>query len=243
MIANHVNNPFLSTRTSNGNFSKYAAIHIERLKANISATTDILFGTTITTIFNTMISQTENLFNDWKSSIDLSATEKSQKEGKTISVKQAFKDLKSFISIKHGVIADKFHKGTPIYEEFFPLGLNEYSKVSMKDADVVFKRFINALELHKDAFDANMLTEANEKFNTYTLLRQAQLQKIGRVKDEISNADEKRNALGLQLYKNLLTLLLIYADNPEKVDNYFDESIIAKKSKKEAPIENKVVGG
>jgi hypothetical protein len=38
-------------------------------------------------------------------------------------------------------------------------------------------------------------------------------------------------------------LLLIYADNPEKVDNYFDESIIAKKSKKEAPIENKVVGG
>jgi|YelNatPaOPRAMG01_1025707.scaffolds.fasta_scaffold04422_5 hypothetical protein len=231
MINKHINNPFLATRIGNDNFGKYSQTHIERLRTNIPETTDTLFEVPIVTVFDKMITQTEALYNDWKASTDSGATEKAQKEGKTKSVNQSFDELKSFISIKEGVIADKFHKGTPVYEEFFPLGLKEYSGVRKKNADTIFKRFINVLNIHKDVFDANMINEANEKYSTYTSLRQAQLQKIGEVKDKTSIADEKRKLLALQLYKNLLTLLLIYADKPEKAELYFDESIQKRKLK------------
>lgn len=243
MTTNHVKNPYLKIRIGDDNLSKYSSTHLERLRTNIPQTTDMIFGIPVSTLFNTMITETETVFNDWKTSTEIKATEKAQKEGKTISVNQSFEDMKSFISVKEGVIADKFPKGSPVYEEFFPLGLSEYSRLNKKNANNIFKRFISTLEIHKDVFAPEMFTEATEKYNTLISLRQAQLQKIGKVIDEISVAGSKRYALEVQLYKNLLTLLLINAEHPEKAEIYFDESILKKKNKKENASEQKTIEG
>jgi len=237
MISKHLNNPFLADGISNANYNQISSTHIERLTVNIPDTANMIYGVPVPTIFDTMITSTQTCYNAWKASTDLNATQKSLKEGKTISVDGSMKDMKSFISTKEGVIADKFHPGTAVYEEFFPLGLSEYSSIRKKNADKILKRFITTLEAHKDSFDASMLTEANDKYNLYLSLRKTQLQTISKVKEEKITSDDSRYALAMQLYRNLLTLLLIYAEEPEKAAVYFDESILKKKSGNNKPAE------
>ena len=238
MIHYYVSNPITNAQLSNDNFNKFSTTHIERLKVNIPETTNMIYGVPVATIFNSMISDTELKFNAWKASIDTGATEKAEKEGKTIDVNSSFKNFKSFISLKAGVIADKYHKNPAIFEEFYPQGAEEYSKASKAKADKIFKRFITALDKNKADFDAAVLTEANAMYDVYTTLRKVQLQKIGKVKDESSTASVQRDELSLQLYKNLLTLLLINADMPEKTAIYFDESMFKKKTTQTPPVQN-----
>ena len=237
MIHYYISNPITNAQLGNDNFNKFSTTHIERLKANIPETADMIYGIPVPAIFNIMISDTELKFNAWKASIDIGATEKAEKEGKTIDVNSSFKNFKSFISLKAGVIADKYHKNPAIFEEFYPQGAEEYSKSSKAKADKIFKRFITALDKNKADFDAAIITEANAMYDEYTTLRKVQLQKIGKVKDESSTASVQRDELSLQLYKNLLTLLLINADMPEKAAVYFDESILKKKSGNNKPAE------
>lgn len=235
MINKHINNPFIAERISDGDFNKISSYHIGSLKVYATTAEPVFFGVPENTIISAMLVATEDLYNNWKSSSEIKASEKSVKEGKTINVNDAVKDIKSFISRKSGVIADKFSKGTPTYEEFFPLGLKEYSGVRLKNAERIFKRFITTLDRNKNSFDEAMFTEASEKYNTYLAARSLQLQTFGKVKDGMTVTEEKRYKLGVQLYKNLLTLLLINAETPEKVTNYFDESILKKKSRGEEP--------
>ncbi len=236
MIYYYLSNPFLS-RLSNENFGKLSSTHIERLTANTPVTDTTLYGVPVTTIFDTMKTGTLALYTDWKSSVDLNETQKSQKEGKTISVNAAIKDVKDVISSKEGVIADKYHRGSAFFEEFFPHGLNEYSSATKKNADILFPRFITALNTHKADFDESMLSEVNDKYNIYLHSRKTQLQSISKVKDESITSNDKRRALAMQLYRNLLTLLLIYSEEPEKAAVYFDESILKRKSPADKPPE------
>ncbi len=235
MISFHLNNPFIAERISNDNFNKYSSTHIERLTAGIPVPADTLYGVAVSTIFNTMITDTQACYNTWKSTVDIKAAETSQKEGRTISVDDSISEMKAFISRKEGVIADKYPNGSPVYEEFFPHGKTEYTTATKKSADTLFKRFNTALENHKSDFDPAALTEANEKYNNYLALRKAQLQSMGKVKEGMTDSDEKRYKLGVQLYKNLLTLLLIYAEEPDKAANFFDESILKKKANIDEP--------
>lgn len=235
MIYKHINNPFLADRISDDNFNKLSSSHIGSLKAFVPNSTDALFAVPAAGILNTMITDTEACYDAWRLSADSKSSEKSKKEAKTISVDDSITELKFFISRKAGVIADKFVKGSPEYEEFFPLGLKEYSAVTKKNANTIFKRFINTLDTHKSDFDESVFTEASEKYNTYLALRGAQLQTFGKVKDGMTDLEQKRYKLSVQLYKNLLTLLLLNAEEPEKTTNFFDESILKKKSKTVKP--------
>ncbi len=235
MFSHHLVNPFDSERLSNDNFDKFSSIHIERLTAGVPQNGNTLYGVPVQNIFNTMITDTQACYNIWKTTAATKATESSTKEGKTINVDDAISDMKEFISFKEGVIADRFHPGTPTYEEFFPNGKSEYSHVTKKNAEKLFKRFITTLDNHKTSFDEIMLTEANDKYNAYTSFRKDQLQTISKVNADMTDSDDKRYKLSSQLYKNLLTLLLINAEEPDKAANYFDESMFKKKGKKDEP--------
>lgn len=235
MIHFFLSNPLLNRKMSNYNFNKISAAHIARIKAFAPDPADTLFGVTVTTIMSSMIADTEAVYDAWRSTEDVESTERSKKEGRTISVDDSITDLKSFISRKKGVIADKFPKGTPAFEEFFPLGLREYSRMTKKDADTILKRFVNAVDAHKADLDPAILSEANSKYNIYLQLRKDQLQSIGKVKDGMTESERKRIRLAVQIYRNLLTLLLLNAEEPEKARNFFDESILKRKPGDQKP--------
>ena len=63
--------------------------------------------------------------------------------------------------------------------------------------------------------------------NNYVTLREAQLESIGEVKERDSEADAERLAIAVQLFKNLLGLIIIFAENTKRVKDFFDLSITA----------------
>ena len=75
--------------------------------------------------------------------------------------------------------------------------------------------------------------EAQALLDTYITIRTQQLQAIGSVKGISGESKACRKALAIQLYKNLLHILLINAEQTDQVKAYFDVSFVKKTARKE----------
>lgn len=222
MFLNHLRNPFLNLQTSEANFNKLASTHLERLKANNTGNR-----------FDTLILQTEPLYQAYISTLNTSSGTSSSKESKTVSTNEAIINLKAYISRKEGVIADKFPKKTPVYQEFFPMGLSEYRLSSKKNVQLLAERFIKAAQLHGSVLGKEIAKEAQILLDTYATSRTQQLQAIGSVKGMSGESRARKKALALQLYKNLLCLLLENAERTEDAKTYFDISFLERSRRQE----------
>jgi hypothetical protein len=222
MFLNHLRNPFLSLQTSDANFSKLAATHLERLKAN-----------NISNRFENLILQTEPLYQAYITTLTTGSGTSSSKESKTVSTNEAIANLKTYISRKEGVIADKFPKKTPVYQEFFPLGLSEYRIASKKNLQMLAERFVKASQIHSAVLGKDIAKEAQVLLDIYASSRTQQLQAIGSVKGISGESKARRKALALQLYRNLLQMLLEHVEQTEYVKTYFDTSFLRKARREE----------
>lgn len=225
MFLNHLRNPFINLQTSEANFNKLAGTHLERLKANNTGNR-----------FESLILQTEPLYQAYISTITTSSGTSSTKESKTVSTNEAIANLKTYISRKEGVIADKFPKKTSVYQEFFPLGLSEYRLASKKNIQLLAERFIKAAQLHSATIGKEIAKEAQSLLDIYTASRTQQLQAIGSVKGMSGESKARKKALALQLYKNLLHILLENVEQTDQVKTYFDISFLRKTRREEKSI-------
>ncbi len=224
MFEKHLTNPFLTSRLSDDKFSKLTQGHIETAKLLNTN------GSPYAALFADNLTSTQTIFKSYNDSLSGKALNKAQREGKTIVVYTGIQSIKKFISSKEGVIKDKFPKGSPVYEELYPKGIGEYSKANVENMARLLKRFIDALTAHQGEIDKSILDQAQAYYDSFTQTRQAQLSKKGEVKDGSTASETLRKQLSVQLFKNMLLLLLIYVDNPEKVKDYFDEAFIKKSS-------------
>jgi len=216
MILHHLKNPFANPTISEDDFNKIALTHIERLHTN-NQNGD----------FTTMISAIEPLYATYKEASSAEAFEKALREGKTISVDQTITGMKHFVSRKEGIIKDKFFDEPQKYEIFFPQGLTEYSKATKANIDQLFKRFIDAIDAHIADLGAPLKQEAETLYNNYLTVREAQLESIGEVKELDSEQDAARRPLAIELFKDLLGIIIMFADNTQRVKDFFDLSITA----------------
>ena len=233
MVNTFCKNPIAKSTVGSDKFGNFTYRHISSLKTIVPVEGAVLYDKPVADILTLLKTDTERCYEEWHSLLIASATDKSVREGKTISLKDALADVQNYISRKEGVVADKFPVGSPVYEEFYPLGLSEYQRVNSGNASKTFQRFLNVLNLHKEAFDAEMISEANEKVGLYDSVKSEQTSSKSKVSDNSSLVQEKRRKLSVQLYKNLLTLLLINLEEPEKVAKFFDESMLTKNSRTE----------
>jgi|GEM_PF-2399202 len=225
MFENHLTNPFLALKIGNERFDKLSLGHIESAKLLDTN------GSPYAALFTDNLASTQTIYKSFSESISVKALNKAQKEGKTITVYTGIKSIKNYISGKEGVLKDKFPKGSPIYEELFPSGVHEYSKATVKNIGYLLKRFIDSLTVHQADIDKSILDGAQSLYDGFMQTRQSQLSKKGEVKDGSTTTETLRKQLSVQLFKNMLLLLLINVDNPEKVKDYFDEAFIKKSVK------------
>jgi hypothetical protein len=153
-----------------------------------------------------------------------------------VSTNEAIANLKVYISRKEGVVADKFPKKTPVYQEFFPLGLSEYRLASNKNLQLIIERFIKAAQIHSHVVGKDIAKEAQVLLDAYTTSRTQQLQAIGSLKGLSGESKARRKALALQLYRNLLQILLENVEQTDAVKKYFDTSFIRKSRREERSI-------
>ncbi len=238
MLINFFKNPVEASKIGAGKFGNFADTHISNLKTLIPADGATLFGIPVKDILNTLIIESESSYDEWASSLSDKSTNKSMREGKTINLDDSLENLRDLVSRKAGVIADKFPRGTPVYEELYPGGVSEYKRVSKENAANIFGRFIKVLGLHKNVLGEDIFNEVNDSYNLFTTAKDEQSSSKSQVTDKIGLYQEKRRQLSVQLFKNLLTLLLINLEQPEKAAKYFDESMLAVKNSKteEQPI-------
>ncbi len=234
MFVFHFANPFLSLKIGDDKFDKMASVHMKLISVITAG------GYLLNPMFIEYRTATNSLYAQYSASRGKKALNISQRSGKTISVNQLVKNIKNFISLKEGIIKNKYRVGTPEYEEIYPIGKSEYNKATKKNIIKLFKRFIDSLSVHKADFDAALLAEAQALYDNLMQAMSAQSGKKGEVKDTTSGTKELRRQLAVQLYKNMLVLLLINAENPEKVKDYFDESFIKHAAKVTQTVEQPV---
>jgi hypothetical protein len=225
MFLYHLRNPFLNTEISDVNFGKLASTHIERLKAGNTSKR-----------YDALIASTEPLYQSFVGTLFTGSGSSSAKESKTMRTNETLNALKAYIGRKEGVIADKFPRNSPAYQEFFPQGLKEYRNASKKNLQVVAERFIKAALTHTAILGKDISKEAQSLLDAYVSSRTEQLQAIGSVKGISSESKSRRRTLAVQLYKNLLHILLENADQTSQVKDYFDVSFLRRVRKEEKPM-------
>lgn len=208
-------NLFDTDRISDDNIRKFSNDHIQRL---VAANGDgSLTG---------MINDTEGAYIAYFGAITDEDTAFALQQAKTISVDNIIEEFKDAVSQHEGLVRSTFGKGTPEYEEFFPLGVTEYRQAIKENMPTLTKRMADAgakyqAQLGDDFAELFALLDSN-----YNAAREAQLEQKGEVSGDKTETADSRDVIEIQLMSNLLELAKQNIGEPDKLSVFFDQSII-----------------
>lgn len=134
--------------------------------------------------------------------------------------------FKKMVSQKEGTIRGQWGAESSIYEEFFPHGVTEYAKSNLSNVEMLMTRFINAARSHQDELGNEFVRLFEDLRDEFIAIRQAQVEKMSEVSESRVDTAETRDALEVQLMKNLLVIALDNIGHPERVAKFFDESLL-----------------
>jgi hypothetical protein len=119
-------------------------------------------------------------------------------------------------------------KGSVVYTSFFPQGVMPFTEGLTKgNVEQRMDQLIAAINLNTAvAGGAAVLTEYQTFKTSYQSARSAQLGKIGEVISVIDDRDAAELVLDTQLFFNLHTICINIMSTPERLDNFFNETII-----------------
>lgn len=220
MIEHHKKNPFGNPTISEEKYEKLVESHFQRLNANNDTGT-----------YTDLINEGSPKFTLWKQTISVEAIELALRQGRTISMNDSVKLIKSYISKKRGVIMDKFAEGTTQYEQFYPYGAMEYSEANLGKLRTITERWIAAATTFAADLPANLASDGQLFLDAFITNRASQLLSAGEVVQKDSDSDIARADMNNWMYKCLLTLLLIHIADVERVNDFYDLSITKKKAK------------
>lgn len=208
-------NHFDTKRISDENLRKFAEIHLQRLSANNGGGE-----------FTQMINDTTNAYTSYFGSITDEDTKFAVQQGLTITVNNAVENFKKAVSQKEGLVRATFGKDSPQYQEFFPLGVSEYSTATLQNVEMLMKRFEIASTTHQAQLGPALAAEFTGYLNAYTIARAAQLLKIGEVKDSKTNTSLQRDVVEKELMKNVHLIGSMFVGDVNRCMDFFDQSFI-----------------
>jgi len=220
-LRNFFKNHFNSSQVSDDNLRKFAEDHLQRLTANNTGNQ-----------YASLLADTQVLYDDFNTIIKKEDQTFSQQQGKTLTTDNVISDFVQMVSRKEGAVRSEFGKDSPEYQEFFPNGLSEYHQVSKANAEMLMERMKNAGQLYVAQLGQNFVTIFDTFFNNYIAARQQQLQTIAKVGALKSDAEIAREKLTNQLMRNLLIISADFIGYTDRLDDYFDQSIIRRVNSK-----------
>ena len=189
--------------------------------------------------YDALIAALTQLFDEYRAAIDERNLNQALQESMTKTVDKIISDFKRQISRKEYIILDIWDIKSPEYKEFYPRGLDEYSRATKGNTESLMTRFIATCELHTDDLPEGFAEKFIALQSSYISNREEQLRLIGATDGNRLNVAEKREAVVKQVTKNLLLIAVDFLDKPRMVKVYFDQSIVRrpekKKSAKQAP--------
>jgi hypothetical protein len=205
--------PFDSVKNSDAELFSFATDHLDRLTA--ANTNGALSG---------MLTATRTALEAFTGATQREDTASNQRTGITGTMTEAKKAFADFASRKEGVIRDALggSKTAPGYLEFYPQGVSEYRNASLETIEALMERFCLTAERRARLVGTAFGPEARTLKAAFVAARTAQLSKKGTVSAEKSAARAARQALTLQLTRNLLEIAGQNIGHPERLTIYFD---------------------
>ena len=87
------------------------------------------------------------------------------------------------------------------------------------------QRFLTAVTNHTADLGVPLTTEFQGYFDAYKSARSAQLNKIGEVAETKTGSTEKKDAVEIELHKNLHTIAAMYPGDVDRCMDFFDSFI------------------
>ena len=208
-------NHFNTNRISDDNLRKFTEIHLQSMAAKNGGGE-----------FTTMITDTTNAYTNYFGSMTDEDTKFAVQQGLTIAVNNAVENFKKAVSQKEGIVRGNFGKDSPEYQEFFPLGLTEYSQATLQNIEMLMQRMVTAANAHVGVLGIPFLTEFQGYLSAYSSARGAQLQKIGEVADSKTDTSFKRDVVEIELMKNVHLIGAMYVGDLNTCMDFFDQSFV-----------------
>jgi hypothetical protein len=131
-----------------------------------------------------------------------------------------------FIRDSFSLIRYTFRNNTPVIQEFYPYGLNEYNAATRQEWVLLLPRFHDAAVAHQTELPETFATDVNAVLVAYRTAYEAQVGQKGEVSGSRLASDESRTELEKQLMRNLYTIACENIGNPDIAAVYFDASIV-----------------
>ncbi len=208
---------FISMKISEANFIRFVEDHLQRLIVNNPGGVYAALITALTTLLKNL-----------KTVIDQRNIHQAWQESRTASVDQLMAEFRTMISRLHTSITDIWDEKNPIYEEFFPRGLEEYTTCTKGNIVTLMSRFITACDFRSSLLPAGFADALTALKTTYETSRTTQLGMIGSTDGNRVDVAEARMAVAVQVTKNMHTLAIDFIGRMDKVPVYFDQSIITR---------------
>lgn len=215
-------NPFLDERFSFGDKQRFSEEHIGRLTAQNTSGQ-----------YNTLLSDTLTAHSDYFGDFTNVKIKEAVQQSLTQVVDKILEDFMTRTSrLNNFLIATEVNKNA-IYQEFFPLGVTEFTKDTNKtNADSHIARLVAAITAHTtEAGGTSVLAEYIAFQDNYAKARTNQLIKKGDTEGNRTTRDEKGTRWADVLFSNLLVIANQFRNKPEKLSDFFDQSILRPQSK------------
>jgi hypothetical protein len=225
-------NQFRGERLSINTLKKFSEDHLARITANPGPAGGAVEG---------LIAPTGAAHLNFFGNLTDVDTVYAVQQGITISVKAKMREFIALARKMEPNIEYHFGKGSKVYEEFYPHGLNEYGGAIMANIETLMMRFKNAADNNAHpSLPATLGADVQTMHDEFQALRSAQLGKKGDTDIQRAERNAARATLELQLWKNVLTIAAAHIDDLSACAAYFDEGIlntkdrVVKKRKKKA---------
>ncbi len=208
-------NHFNTDRISDDNMQKYTVDQIGRIIAHNGSGT-----------YNGILSDTNAAYTGYfgnMSSEDIAFT---VQQSLTISVDKIITNFKADASKFEGAVRTAYGKDSGTYQEFYPLGINEYTVANKSNVKLLMTRLDNAYAAHSADFPSYTVTLFHNYPLNFEAGRSAQLTKIGEVSTKKTDTASNRNVLEVQLLKNVFFIGFTNAGNVDVCLSFFDQSIL-----------------
>ena len=207
-------NPFFTIEVARPRVQKFVYNHIQRTKAISNPNFDqIILDTTV--LWEALFGNIELYDETLNEQVSLTKmVDKVEKEfiAKAIQIEP------------HVVIA--YEKGSSRYREFFPHGRTEYYDLTHSTAKVLMDRMVEKSHDHAAELGPDWETEFTDIRTQYESLYAMQQGKIGEVDHTSTDYEPKSRDMFIQLFKNCCLILAEYPELPEKMLDFFDQTIV-----------------
>ena len=226
-------NPISVEKFSFGDQKRFSEEHIGRLTAQNTNGQ-----------YSTMLTDTVQKHTDYFGDITDVKIKKAVQQSQTQIVDDCIEAFKKRVSrLNNSLLAQGYEK-MPFYQTFFPFGVTEFTRDTNKtNFESNINRIIAALNAHpNESGGASVVQEFEGLRTNYTAARKAQLITKGEAEGKSTVRDEKGIIWADQVFSNLLTIALAHRNQPEIINDFFDQSILRTISREDSDGKGRLTG-